>query len=209
MCEVVHVVALLPVKSFAAAKARLRGALSDEERARLAAWMATGVVEAVSAMPTFVACDDDEVAAWADRLGARVLWGPGLGLNGAVDDGVARIAALGAEHVLIAHADLPRPAALPSVPRPGCITLVPDRRSDGTNVLSFPLDRTIHAAYGGGSFTAHLRQADARGDVVVEVRRDVDLSLDLDTIEDLHHPRIAEVLPTWLRTNQANLPSPR
>ena len=35
-----------------------------------------------------VACDDDEVAAWAGTCGAEVLWTPGLGLNGAIEHSV-------------------------------------------------------------------------------------------------------------------------
>ena len=61
---------------------------------------------------------------------------------------------------------------------------------------------SLAAAYGGGSFRRHLDQAlDLADDrVAVEVRRDSELSLDLDTPDDLTHPMIAEVLPPWLRT---------
>ena len=62
---------------------------------------------AAGELPTFVACDDDEVAAWADEHGAEVLWSPGLGLNGAVDAGRATIAGKGFDHVVVAHSDLP------------------------------------------------------------------------------------------------------
>ena len=55
----------------------------------------------------FVACDDDDVASWADAAGAEVLWSPGLGLNGAVDAGRATIAGKGFDHLVIAHSDLP------------------------------------------------------------------------------------------------------
>lgn len=195
---------LVPVKRFTAAKGRLTDVLTTGDRARLAEWLATGVLDTVAEIPTFVACDDDQVAEWATRMGAEVIWGAGLGLNGAVDDGVDHIVASHYDHVLVSHADLALPGALLDVAREGCITLVPDRRHDGTNVMSFPVAHPLRAAYGGGSFSRHLEQALAVGSVPVEVRADPQLSLDLDTPRDLAHPLIAKVLPSWLPTNPAN-----
>jgi 2-phospho-L-lactate guanylyltransferase len=200
----VRLAVLVPVKRFTAAKGRLTGVLADTERARLAEWMASGVLEVVAEIPTFVACDDETVASWARRMGARVIWGAGLGLNGAVDDGVGRIVADGFDQVLVSHADLALPASLLDVAHEGRITLVPDRRDDGTNVMSFPAAHPLRAAYGGGSFGRHLRQALSIADVDVEVRRDRELSLDLDTARDLAHPLIRKVLPAWLPTSPAN-----
>jgi 2-phospho-L-lactate guanylyltransferase len=205
----VRAAVLVPVKRFTAAKGRLAGVLPNTDRARLAEWMATGVLAAVAELPTYVACDDDGVREWALANGAHVLWGPGLGLNGAVDDGVARITADGHDHLIVAHADLPRPWALGDVMASGRITLVPDSRRDGTNVMAFPLSSPIRAAYGRGSFARHLAQAEhagARG-VAIEVRNDPDLSLDVDTPDDLAHPLVREVLPTWVRTSPASRPS--
>ncbi len=133
-----------------------------------------------------------------------MIWGAGLGLNGAVDDGVDHIVSVGYDHVLVSHADLALPGALHEVAREGCITLVPDRRDDGTNVMSFPAAHPLRASYGGGSFARHLRQALAVATVDVEVRRDLQLSLDLDTSRDLAHPLIRKVLPPWLPTIPAN-----
>ena len=78
---------LVPVKAFTAAKGRLSVILDRVARADLARWLAGRVVAAAGELPTFIACDDDEVAAWADEHGAEVLWSPGMGLNGAVDNG--------------------------------------------------------------------------------------------------------------------------
>jgi 2-phospho-L-lactate guanylyltransferase len=200
----VRLAVLIPVKRFSAAKGRLAGVLSDHDRAELARWMATRVVDVVAELPTFVACDDEGVAAWATERGTEVIWGAGLGLNGAVDDGVRRITALGFDQVVVSHADLARPGRLLDVVDAGAITLVPDRRHDGTNVMSFPTATPLAASYGGGSFGRHLEQALAFDGITVEVRSDPDLSLDLDTGRDLSHPLIREVLPPWLRTNQAN-----
>lgn len=195
---------LIPVKRFTAAKGRLTGVLSDHDRAELARWMATQVVDVVAEVPTFVACDDEHVATWATARGAQVIWGAGLGLNGAVDDGVRRISALGFEQIVVSHADLARPARLLEVVDEGVVTLVPDRRHDGTNVMSFPTATPLHASYGGGSFDRHVLQALAITSTIVEVRSDLDLALDLDTPRDLAHPLIREVLPPWLPMNPAN-----
>ena len=200
----VRLAVLVPVKRFTAAKGRLARVLANSERARLAEWMASGVLDVVAEIPTFVACDDDDVATWARGMGAHVIWGADLGLNGAVDDGVAHIASEGYDHVLVSHADLALPSGLLDVAREGCITLVPDRRHDGTNVMSFPTAHPLQAAYGGGSFERHLHQALAISAVEVEVRRDPQLSLDLDTARDLSHPLIQKVLPSWLPTNPVN-----
>jgi 2-phospho-L-lactate guanylyltransferase len=189
----VETAALIPVKAFHAAKARLAPVLGASDRERLARWMATRVVEAVRPIPTFVACDDDGVAAWAEGLGAGVLWGPGLGLNGAIDVGVETLAGKGIEHVLVAHGDLPWPEALPRVPVAGTIVLVPDRRRDGTNVLARPTDVPLPADYGAGSFRRHLAAALATC-VPVRVRSDPALSIDVDTVDDCRHPVAAAVL---------------
>ncbi|MEM9516738.1 MAG: 2-phospho-L-lactate guanylyltransferase [Actinomycetota bacterium] len=194
---------LVPVKRFTAAKGRLRGVVPDDERARLARWMAELVLDACDGIERFVACDDPVVREWAEAHGATVVWGPELGLNRAVDDGVAEIARLGFDHVIVSHADLPLPTALPDVSRADTITLVPDRRLDGTNVMSFPVAHPVAASYGGGSFRRHLAAAQRTG-AGVEIRRDHSLSIDLDTVDDLRHPLVEEVLPLWLQTNPAS-----
>lgn len=192
-----EVAALVPIKGFHAAKARLAPVLSEVDRERLARWMATRVVDALRPMPTFIACDDDVVADWADRLGVGVLWGPGLGLNGAIDVGVDTLAGKGADRVVIAHGDLPRPEALAEISVPDTIVLVPDRRRDGTNVVARPTNIEFPAEYGAGSFARHLAAALSAG-VAVQVRSDPYLSIDVDTVDDCRHPIAAAVLRPFL-----------
>lgn len=184
---------LIPVKAFHAAKGRLKGWLPDPDRARLARFMAERVVAAAQPLPTFVACDDDDVAAWAEALGAQVLWGPGLGLNGAIDQGIDTIAGKGADHVVVSHGDLPLAHDLAGIARSGHVVLVPDGRRDGTNVLSRPCRLELPAAYGAGSFGTHLAAALATG-APVTVRIDARLSIDIDTIDDCRHPLVEPVL---------------
>ncbi len=134
----VDAVVLLPVKAFGDAKARLAGVLDPTQRARLARWTAERVVAAAGELPVYVACDDDEVAEWATAHGATVLWHPGAGLNGAVNASMPSLRADGVTQVIVAHGDLPYPAGLPRIARPGVVTLVPDRHGDGTNVVVRP-----------------------------------------------------------------------
>lgn len=186
---------LVPVKSFRSAKRRLADWLSADERQRLARWMAERVIAAAAPMPVFVACDDELVADWADSLGAHVSWGPGLGLNGAIDHGVDTLAGKGIDHVIVAHGDLPFPEGIPAVASPGRVTLVGDRRRDGTNVLARPTGVVLRAEYGAGSFGRHLAAA-LRCGAPVAVRTDPHLAIDVDTIADCRHPAVARLLAT-------------
>lgn len=188
---------LVPLKAFRHAKGRLAGHLSPDERHRLAVGMAARVVGAAAPLRVYVACDDDEVASWSESVGADVLWGPGLGLNGAIDQGVTTLAGKGHDHVVILHGDLPLARDLGSLVWPDEIVIVPDRRSDGTNVLSRPASSRVAASYGGGSFARHHAAAVATG-VPVTVRHDPLLELDIDTIADCRHPLVADVVASIL-----------
>jgi len=199
----VNVAVLVPVKAFSQAKQRLTDVLTPDERSRLARHLAEGVLTSVAALDVFVVCDDDDVRVWAEEHGARALWTAELGLNGAVDDGVRSIAAEGFDHIIVSHADLPLPGSLAHVARDATATFVPDVVRNGTNVMSFPLDRPIPAAYGPGSFARHCDAARGAG-LPIEIRPDMRLALDIDVAADLTHPRLREVLPPWLPTIPAN-----
>ena len=177
-------VVLIPVKAFHQAKKRLGPALADAERVALVRAMASHVVSACAPLPVAVVCDDEDVARWASDLGATVMWEPGQGLNGAVRAGVERLAGAGAHRVTIAHGDLPRARGLGVLPPFEGVTLVPDRRDDGTNVLRLPAGCDFHFAYGPGSFRAHRAEA-ARLGLPVRVLRDPDLAYDVDWPADV------------------------
>jgi 2-phospho-L-lactate guanylyltransferase len=189
---------LIPVKRFESAKGRLASLLTPGQRVQLARWLAGKVVAAAGSLPVFVACDDRAVADWATESGASVLWTPGTGLNGAVDTARGAIGARGFGPLIVAHSDLPLACDLAAVASAGTITLVPDRRGNGTNVLASPIDAPITASYGAQSFQAHLAQAMA-STYSVSVRRDPRLGLDIDTPDDLAHPALRHELPSWLR----------
>jgi 2-phospho-L-lactate/phosphoenolpyruvate guanylyltransferase len=198
-----QVAVIIPVKAFGAAKARLAPVLSPSDRARLARWTATRVLTAARGLDTFVACDDEEVAQWAESHGATVLWGAGLGLNGAVDAAVAAVADLGYLQVLISHADLPLAADYPKLISrcdPGAVMLIPDRFRDGTNIVIRPVAVHLPASYGGGSFRTHLALALTTGRAVT-VQMDLRLGLDLDTAAELQHPLIKSLIAPLLMEN--------
>jgi 2-phospho-L-lactate/phosphoenolpyruvate guanylyltransferase len=175
---------LVPVKAFTSAKIRLAPALPPAERMALARAMAERVIAAAEAAPVAVVCDDRDVADWARALGALVIWEPGRGLNGAVDDGVRRLAAMGVQHVTVAHADLPLATDLSWICRFSGVTLVPDRREDGTNVIGVPAGSGFVFSYGPGSFARHIAEA-RRLNLPLRIARSTLLSWDVDLPADL------------------------
>lgn len=179
---------LVPVKAFADAKLRLSPALSAPERAALAQSMAERLIAAANPIPVAVACDDRGVATWAEGQGAVVVWTPGTDLNGAVQQGFHQLVDDGYDLVIVAHADLPHAQRLDRVIDFDQITIVPDRRDDGTNVLALPASVQDFAfSYGPASFSRHLEQASSSG-YAVRVLRLPDLQWDVDTPDDLPLP---------------------
>jgi 2-phospho-L-lactate/phosphoenolpyruvate guanylyltransferase len=180
---------LIPVKGFRQAKMRLGGSMTDAQREHLVRSMAENVVAASAPLPVAVVCDDTEVANWASALGATVMWEPGQGLNGAVRAGVEQLAAAGVQWVIVAHGDLPRARDLGALAPFAGITLVPDRKDDGTNVLRLPVGSDFRFAYGPGSFRSHRAEAVRLG-LPVRVLRIPALAYDVDWPAD-----VAELAP--------------
>jgi 2-phospho-L-lactate/phosphoenolpyruvate guanylyltransferase len=180
----VHVALIVPVKSFAIAKGRLANALSEQERAELAKDCASRVLAAASSWPTFVVCNDDEVAQWATQNGAHVVRCVEPGIDAAVRSGCDRARVDGAQHVVIAHSDLPLATRFDHLVIPDAITFVPDRHRDGTNVIAMPINSPFVTAYGPGSYLRHVELARALG-LAHHTLDDTDLALDLDTADDL------------------------
>jgi len=177
-------VVLVPVKAFGEAKARLAPTLDAAGRDALARVMAARVLAAAAPLPVAVVCDDAEVAQWAQRHGAMVLPEPGRGLNGAVEAGVDRLGAAGASEVLVVHADLPFAHEVAQLGGFDGVTLVPDRRDDGTNVVCVPAGAGFRFHYGPGSFTRHRAEAQRLG-LPCRVVRDPELTWDVDVPDDI------------------------
>jgi 2-phospho-L-lactate guanylyltransferase len=181
------VAVLLPVKGFHEAKVRLTEALDGPAREALARAMADTVLAAAGDLPVAVVCDDEDVRTWASARGAEVIWSPGRGLNGAVVDGVAHLAAHGIARVIVAHADLPLATTLGWVADFDGITLVPDRHRDGTNVACVPSASGFAFSYGVGSFGRHRTEAGRLG-LPMRVVQDRRLGWDVDLPADLVLP---------------------
>jgi 2-phospho-L-lactate guanylyltransferase len=179
-----QVAVLVPVKAFARAKVRLAPALDGASRAALAEAMATQVLLAAASLPVAVVCDDPGVAEWARVHGAHVVWEPGRGLNGAVEAGVLWLAEAGVDRVIVAHGDLPLAHDLGALARGPGVTLVPDRRDDGTNVICLPASAPFRFAYGPGSFARHRDEVERLG-LRLTVVRDARLAFDVDVPADL------------------------
>jgi 2-phospho-L-lactate guanylyltransferase len=134
-----------------------------------------------------VVCDDEAVRDWALAAGANVVWCPSRGLNGAVADGVARLRADGIDTAIVAHADLPLARSLAWVADFPGVTIVPDRRRDGSNVLAVPTAADFGFAYGPGSFARH-RVETARLGIPLRIVDDPELGWDVDLPADLAWP---------------------
>jgi 2-phospho-L-lactate guanylyltransferase (CobY/MobA/RfbA family) len=162
--------------------------------------MATTVVAAARHLQVAVVCDHDEVASWATEQGAMVVMQPGRGLNNAVTDGVAHLASLGYSRVIVAHADLPHALDLTWVADFEGVTLVPDRRDDGTNVVCVPARTGFRFSYGRGSFRRHADEARRLG-LELRVEREPRLGWDVDIPDDLAEP-------TWSGDSAPRRPQP-
>lgn len=177
-------VVLVPVKAFSRAKARLAPSLDPGRRAALARHMAGRVLAASRPLPVAVVCDDDEVATWAETMGAMVLPEPGRGLDGAVSTGVRRLGEAGASEVLVVHGDLPLAEGLEHLAGFAGVTLVPDRVEDGTNVVCVAPSAGFRFSYGRGSFQRHQDEAIRLG-LALRIVRDSALGADVDEPADI------------------------
>ena len=180
---------LIPIKAFAVAKQRLSSLLSNQERAELARAMAAVVIKAAKPLEAHVVCDDDEVATFAESLGATIEWTSEPSLNGAVQDAADGLGKRGVQRIIVCHADLPFAKDLSALALAETTEalLVADRRGEGTNVLSVPAATGFTFSYGPGSFARHQLQAQLCNLTATVVDSD-SLSWDVDEPEDLLVP---------------------
>lgn len=178
------VAVVVPVKSFALAKSRLADSLTETDRRSLARDMATSVIAAAAPLPTWVVCHDHAIVRWAMDLGVGVLWRSQTGLNRSVTSAVEAVTGLGFETVIVAHGDLPLARNLAWVAEHDGVTIVRDRRGQGTNVLAVPTGAGFRFAYGEGSAARHRAEAE-RLDLTVRLIDDEALGWDVDVADDL------------------------
>jgi 2-phospho-L-lactate guanylyltransferase len=187
--------AILPVKRFAVAKARLGDDLSAGTRRALTESMVTDVLMALRRTTAI-----DEVLVVTSEPTAEAI-GHGYGATVLADDeeqGQSAATLIGIEHalehgagrVLLVPGDCPAldPAQLselldrPAIER--SVTLVPDRHGSGTNALVLVPPDVIAPAFGEGSRERHEQAAAAAG-VPCHVEQVPTLRIDVDTGDDL------------------------
>lgn len=183
---------VLPVKRLAAAKSRLRGALTGVPHEELALALALDTVAAVLACPlvaeAVVVTADPVAAAALAALGARTVAEPDPGgLNAALAHGAASVPAGRAVAALTADLPALRPAELAAAlraaasPTPTGRCFVPDADGTGTVLLAAADAATLHPRFGPGSADRHAASGARRldGDAWPTLRRDVDTAAGL------------------------------
>lgn len=195
--DAVTTAVVVPVRSFDGALSRLAGVLDRPRRRDLMRELAGRVVAAARPHPVHVVTSDPEVAEWAGTVGATAMRvgepgpapvttaaeGSEPGLTASVTAAVERLAGIGVQRAVVAHADLPLVESLEASVGPG-LTIAPDRHRDGSNVVCVPAAGGFRFAYGPGSFQRHLAEAGRLG-LPVTVVDDPALAWDLDHPEDL------------------------
>ena len=188
-------VAILPVKRFAAAKARLGDDLSSGTRRALAESMVTDVLMALRRTKliaeVLIVTSDPAAEAIGHGYGATVLADDAeAGQSAATLIGIEHALEQGATRVLLVPGDCPAldPAELAALldrPQLGrSVTIVPDRHGSGTNALVLVPPDVIEPAFGEDSRSRHEQAAAAAG-VPCHVEEVPTLLIDVDTGDDL------------------------
>jgi 2-phospho-L-lactate/phosphoenolpyruvate guanylyltransferase len=187
----VPIAALIPVRSFADAKARLAGAITAEQRFVLMSRLAertTDAAEGAGLLPAIITSDPD-VMSWGIDRGLLLIAESGPGLNRAASDGVEWARSMSMEWVVL-HGDLPlvQPEDLQQLVGPieaGEAVLAPSS-DGGTSAISSP--HLITFSYGPGSFHRHIGALrDPRVVAPVGLLHDLDSPADLRSA--ITHPR--------------------
>lgn len=194
-------VAVLPLRDGVSGKSRLAATLDPGARRRLVVALARHVVEVLGSLVaggrlTGIVVVTADVPFVEDVLatvpGQVIAEPPGTpGLNGALDHAREHVRSLGADRMLVVHADLPRlttddvDALLAAR---ADVTIATDRHATGTNLLMVPLTVPLAATgyrfrFGPGSRAAHEAEAAAHGLTSAVVQRS-GTAADLDTLDD-------------------------
>jgi 2-phospho-L-lactate guanylyltransferase len=203
-------IAILPVKSFAAAKQRLAGQLGAGSRQALAQAMFSDVLSSLRHVPGL----DAVVVVTADRVAEAAARGERVqvlrdteqqGQSPAAAIGIRYALAAGYDRVLLVPGDTPLLDPLEVaglLARRSSVAIVPDRHGTGTNALLISPPDAIAPSFGPDSFARHAEAARAAG-VETAVERLSTLMLDVDTPDDL-----AE-LAAALESRRGHAPSTR
>jgi len=184
--------AILPVKSFGAAKQRLAESLGTGSRLALAQAMFADVLASARRAPgiDLIAVVTSDRVAESAASGSRVLVIREDGESGhsaAATLGIRHALAEGYDRVLLIPGDTPlvQPAELAALLAGATgVVVVPDRHGTGTNALLMAPPDAIEPSFGPGSFERHVAAAEAAG-IPHRVEEIPGLVLDVDTPGDL------------------------
>lgn len=176
-------IALVPLKSFATAKQRLRTHLSDGATAELVKNLAMDVLNACKPLPTWVVTDDTDIEEFAYQLELETFHPSRPGLNAGVQEAYQAAGDQFANAVII-HADLAQPENLGHFDFGHSITLFTDHLGLGSNVLALPTGLDFVFQYGPDSARGHLAECQRLG-FEPRVVNDSPWRFDIDSPEDL------------------------
>lgn len=202
--------ALIALKSFACGKSRLAQVLSPQAREALSRTMFEHVVQALQASREVDGIAIVTQQTTAVPAAALALDDPGGGLNAALASGAKQLAALGAQELLVLHADLPLLASdeiddfIVSSRRSG-LGLASDRIGHGTNAVFVAPPLALDFCFGRYSFARHCSQARERGWQPFIARSpgfafDIDEPADLTALPAAHGEHFASTLDAWKPT---------
>jgi len=198
-------IAILPIKSFGAAKQRLAGQLGTGDRKALVQAMFQDVLAALRRVEGL----DAIAVVTANSTAARAAHGEGvLLLDDFEEAGHCEAAAIGVDYavehgfdrVLLVPGDAPLidPSEIDALLREAAddatgLVVVPDRHGAGTNALLIHPPAAIAPAFGPGSRERHEQLAATAG-ISCRVAELPSLAIDIDTPEDLEalNARLAE-----------------
>jgi 2-phospho-L-lactate/phosphoenolpyruvate guanylyltransferase len=186
--------AILPMKSFAAAKQRLRFELPEYDRRALVEAMFADALVALGRVPALervIVVSGDRVAQRiAGGYGATVVEDDEQGHNTAAARGVEVLIQEGIERALLVPGDCPMlaPADINALlahdaPERSAL-IVPDRHGTGTNALLLTPPDVLAPSFGPDSRRRHLADAQTQG-IAAEIVELDSLALDVDTPDDL------------------------
>src|SRR4051812_1936447 len=207
-------IAILPVKSFGAAKQRLAAALGAGSRQALAQAMFSDVLASLRRVPGV----DAVAVVTSDRLAESAALGERVevlrdtemaGQSAAALIGIRYAQAHGFDRVLLVPGDTPLldPGEVAGLLRRAldngsAVVVVPDRHGEGTNALLLTPPDAIEPSFGPGSCARHVAAA-GTASVPCAVEHVPTLALDVDTGRDL------ELLAATLEGRRGDAPATR
>jgi 2-phospho-L-lactate guanylyltransferase len=191
----VRTAAVLPVKSFGAAKQRLGSLLGAGSRQALAQAMFQDVVSSlrkvqgidqvviVAAEPTVEFSAEEEVVLLQDELQEGQSAATLIGIRWAIGEGFERVLLVPGDTPLLAVDEVDALLAGAAADSTS-VVIVPDRHDTGTNALLLAPPTAIEPSFGPESLARHVAAAQAAG-VSHRIERVPSLIFDVDTTDDL------------------------